>query len=222
MQGEAAAASIIEALDAIYACAGFFDAVVIIRGGGATTDMLAFDEYDLAAHCAQFPLPVITGIGHDRDESIVDMVAHTRCKTPTAVAAFLIDKMAETEADLLSLQNKILNNVSGYLATERNYLNRIAGAIMQKPVWVLQRERQTVKERERKMELLTRNLSDKEQYKMKLYEKTLSLVSPANILKKGYSLTAKNGKTVRSINELETGDVITTILPDGKKQSVVN
>ena len=222
MQGEAASSSIIEALDAIYTCASFFDAVAIIRGGGATTDMLAFDEYDLAAHCAQFPLPVITGIGHDRDESIVDMVAHTRCKTPTAVAAFLIDKMAETEADLLFLQNKILNNVSGYLAEERNYLSRITGTIRQKPVWVLQRERQTVEERGRKMELLIRNLLEKEQYKMKLYEKTLSLVSPANILKKGYSLTAKNGKIVRSVNELEIGDVITTILPDGKKQSVVN
>jgi exodeoxyribonuclease VII large subunit len=222
MQGEAAASSIIEALDAIYTCAGLFDAVAIIRGGGATTDMLAFDEYDLAAHCAQFPLPVITGIGHDRDESVVDMVAHTRCKTPTAVAAFLIDKMAETEADLFSLQNKILNNVLGYLAEERNYLSRITGTIRQKPVWVLQRERQTVEERGRKMGLLIRNLLDREQYKMKLYEKTLSLVSPANILKKGYSLTAKNGKIVRSVNELKTGDVITTILPDGKKQSVVN
>jgi len=222
MQGEAAAQSIIEALDAVYACAGLFDAVAIIRGGGATTDLLAFDEYDLAAHCAQFPLPVITGIGHDRDESVVDMVAHTRCKTPTAVAAFLIDKMTETEADLLFLQNKILNSVSGYLAGERSYLSRITGTIRQKSGWILQKERQTGEERGRKMKLLVRSLLDKEQYKIKLYEKTLSLASPINILKKGYSLTAKNGKIVHSVNELKTGDIITTILPDGKKQSVVN
>ncbi len=125
MQGDGAAASIIDALDKIYTYADFFDVVVIIRGGGATTDMLAFDEYELADNCAQFPLPIITGIGHERDESIVDMVVHTRCKTPTAVAAFLIDKMAETEADLLILQNGILNRISEYLIQEKNFLENI-------------------------------------------------------------------------------------------------
>ena len=199
MQGEGAVASIIEALDKIYTHAVFFDAVAIIRGGGATTDMLAFDEYDLAAHCAQFPLPVITGIGHDRDESIVDMVAHTRCKTPTAVAAFLIDKMAESESDLLYLQNELSNNVSEYLAKEKKYFENLAPRFSQKLNIFLQ----------------------KEKYKLELYEKTLSLVSPRNILKKGYSLTIKNGKTVRSIDELSVGDVITTIFQDGKKQSVI-
>ena len=243
MQGEGAAASIIEVLDTIYTYSDFFDAVVIIRGGGATTDMLAFDEYDLAAHCAQFPLPVITGIGHDRDESIVDMVAHTRCKTPTAVAAFLIDKMAELETDVLFLQNEVSDKVSEYLTKEKKYfenlvlrfsqklnislqkekyyLNRMIETVRQRSVFALEKERQNVKEKRQKIELLVRNFLNKEQYAIKLYEKTLSLVSPQNVLKKGYSLTIKNGKAVRSVDELKTGDIIITILSDGKKQSVV-
>ena len=243
MQGEGAVASIIDALDRIYTHTGFFDVVAIIRGGGATTDMLAFDEYDLAAHCAQFPLPVITGIGHDRDESVVDMVAHTRCKTPTAVAAFLTDKAAESEANVLFLQNEIVGKVSGYLTKEKSYLenmtlqfsqklnlslqkekyylNRAIEAIRQKSVFALQREKRNGQEVGRKMRLLIRHFFNKEQYKIELYEKTLSLVSPWNVLKKGYSLTIKNGKTVRSAEELTAGDIITTIFSDGRKQSEV-
>jgi len=243
MQGDEAAASIIDALDKIYAYTDFFDAVVIIRGGGATTDMLAFDEYDLADNCAQFPLPIITGIGHERDESIVDMVAHTRCKTPTAVAAFLIDKMVERESELLFLQSEILNRVSGYLTKEKNhlenmilrlsqrlnlslqhekyYLSQISEKIRQKSVFVLQKEQRNIRETRQKMTLFIRHFLTREQHRVELYEKTLSLVSPWNILKKGYSLTIKNGKTVHSVEELNTGDIITTIFSDGKKQSKI-
>ncbi len=243
MQGDGAADSIIDALDKIYTYAGFFDAVVIIRGGGATTDMLAFDEYELADNCAQFPLPIITGIGHERDESIVDMVSHTRCKTPTAVAAFLIEKMTETEDELLFLQNEILDKVSSFLTREKNYLEnltlqfsrrlnlslqkekyylgQISETIKQKSIFALQKERRNVQEIRQKMGLLFRHFLTREQHKVELYEKTLLLVSPYNILKKGYSLTVKNGKTVYSVEELNKGDVITTIFVDGKKQSEI-
>ncbi|SFD81888.1 exodeoxyribonuclease VII large subunit [Thermophagus xiamenensis] len=94
MQGEKAENSIVEALEKIFDHSSFFDAVVLIRGGGATIDLLCFDSYWVAYHIAQFPLPVITGIGHERDESVADMVAHTMLKTPTAVAAFLIERAA--------------------------------------------------------------------------------------------------------------------------------
>lgn len=92
MQGERAAASITDAFDRIFRHADFFDAVVLIRGGGASIDLMCFDDYWVAFHIAQFPLPVITGIGHERDETVADLVAHTRMKTPTAVAAFLIEE----------------------------------------------------------------------------------------------------------------------------------
>jgi len=217
MQGEGAAASITGAMNAISAHAGFFDAVAIIRGGGATTDMLAFDEYDLAVHCARFPLPVITGIGHDRDESVVDMVAHTRCKTPTAVAAFLIDKMAETEADLFFLQNKISDNVSEYIEKKKKYIENIILSFSQKLNLSLQNEKQKIREQKQRITLHVRHFLNTERHKMELNER----ISPANILKRGYSLTIKNGKTVRSTKEMEKGDIVTTILSDGEKQSVI-
>ena len=100
MQGERTEASVIAALDRIYQHQDLFDVVVIIRGGGATSDLNSFDSYLLAANCAQFPLPIITGIGHERDDTVVDLVAHTRMKTPTAVAEFLISRMDSVVSDL--------------------------------------------------------------------------------------------------------------------------
>lgn len=100
MQGDKVEASVIAALNAIYKEVDRWDVVVIIRGGGATSDLSGFDTYDLAANCAQFPLPIITGIGHERDDTVIDMVSHTRVKTPTAAAEFLINRMRETASDL--------------------------------------------------------------------------------------------------------------------------
>jgi len=100
MQGEKTESSIIHALERIFEYESVFDLVVIIRGGGSKSDLASFDTYELAFHVSQFPLPVITGIGHEQDDSIVDLVAHTRLKTPTAVAEFLIDRLASFEANL--------------------------------------------------------------------------------------------------------------------------
>ena len=109
MQGEDAEQSIIESLDKIFEYESHFDAVVIIRGGGSKSDLACFDSYDLAYHVSQFPLPVITGIGHEQDDTITDLVAHTRLKTPTAVAGFLIEKLANFERELGELQELLIN-----------------------------------------------------------------------------------------------------------------
>ncbi len=109
MQGQDTGASVISALDKIYEKEALFDAVVIIRGGGSKMDLAGFDDYDLAANLAQFPLPIITGIGHERDESIADIVAHTSLKTPTAVADFLIDNLASFEEKINRTSNNIVN-----------------------------------------------------------------------------------------------------------------
>lgn len=118
MQGDRAEDSIISALERIYENQDLFDAVVIIRGGGATSDLNCFDSYLLAASCAQFPLPIITGIGHERDETVLDIVAHTRAKTPTAVAEFLINNMAETASELAEISQDIVSLVSQRLQEE--------------------------------------------------------------------------------------------------------
>lgn len=119
MQGEKTTESVIAALERIYEYEDLFDVVVIIRGGGSQTDLGSFDTYDMAANVAQFPLPVIAGIGHERDETIVDRVAHLRVKTPTAAAAFLIGVFQEQEARLEELKNDFGVGVTDLLRTEQ-------------------------------------------------------------------------------------------------------
>jgi exodeoxyribonuclease VII large subunit len=126
MQGEDAPASIRAALDAIRPRRGQFEVVIIIRGGGAKTDLLAFDEYGLAAAVAAFPLPVLTGIGHERDEAVVDLVAHRALKTPTAVAAFLVERLARLEAVLLDLVERVADRSRQHLARQQQQLQRLA------------------------------------------------------------------------------------------------
>lgn len=126
MQGSQAESSIIEALDHIYRYDDFFDAVVIIRGGGSQLDLSCFDNYNLAYHITQFPLPVITGIGHEKDNTIVDLVAHTRLKTPTAVAEFLIGEVARFDLQIDELENKMIDLVRGQLDEANQRINQIA------------------------------------------------------------------------------------------------
>jgi exodeoxyribonuclease VII large subunit len=129
MQGEGAASSMLAALDEINKHIHLFDAVAIIRGGGATSELSIFDDYWLACHVAQFPLPVLTGIGHEKDESVVDMVAHTRCKTPTAVAAFLIEKLADFESSLDELGASLTLGVTEILGNEKDKLVQLAHSL---------------------------------------------------------------------------------------------
>jgi exodeoxyribonuclease VII large subunit len=243
MQGDEAAQSIIGALDRIYEYEGFFDVVVIIRGGGATTDLLAFDEYELATHCAQYPLPIITGIGHERDESVVDMIVHTRCKTPTAVAAFLIDKMDEQAAEIERLEQQILSDISVRIDREKyelkNYallFSQRAGKFLQKELFrqkyfiELLNQKATFGQKKRKSDL---NKQKEELYakmgsffrdnyhKLEILDKTFELVSPDNILKKGYTLTSKAGKVVKNAKDLQEGDEITTLFADGITYSII-
>ncbi|MCL3781643.1 exodeoxyribonuclease VII large subunit [Prolixibacteraceae bacterium JC049] len=126
MQGDQAVESIILALEHVFAREDEFDALIIIRGGGAQLDLYCFDNYDLAYHVAQIPIPVLTGIGHEKDDSVVDMVAHTRLKTPTAVATFLIDRYTEAEDKLLYLQDSFVQLVNNFLSTEQVRLQQNA------------------------------------------------------------------------------------------------
>jgi exodeoxyribonuclease VII large subunit len=126
MQGSEAPKSIMNALDLIYAYETYFDAVVIIRGGGAQLDLACFDQYELAFTVAQFPLPVITGIGHDKDDTVIDMVAHTRMKTPTAVAEFLISGALQFSQELNELEKHFTELITGQLDDQRERLNDAA------------------------------------------------------------------------------------------------
>lgn len=144
MQGEKTEESIIQALDRICRSADCFDAVVLIRGGGSAIDLNCFDSYPLAAHCAQFPLPVITGIGHERDDSIVDMVAHTRMKTPTAVAAFLIGRMDEQAANLNGLDQLLAALSAEMIASHQNELTLLTAKLPAAAACQIERNRNSL------------------------------------------------------------------------------
>lgn len=243
MQGERTEGSIISALDAINSEADDFDCVVIIRGGGAVSDLSAFDSLALAENVANFPLPVITGIGHERDESVLDMVANKRVKTPTAAAALLIENLKHTYDHIVQAQERISVSVSRRMDYERVRLERVSGRI---PVlFSLVKTRQQaridslfarvgaaagriVAEERLRLDRLSvalapavRQRLSAENHRLELLGQRISAVDPAILLRRGYSITLHNGRAVYSPDQLSDGDVIETRLAEGNVRSVV-
>ena len=240
MQGDKVEETIIRTLEQIYQEIDHWDAVVIIRGGGATSDLSGFDTYELAAHCAQFPLPVITGIGHERDDTVLDMVSHTRVKTPTAAAEFLISRMREVAEELESYREQIRQGVPERLEREKERLDRWVTRIPGKVLMRLQAEQFRQENLARRMQMawqtrlvheqyrlqLSQRLTQavtahlqKEEHRLELLEQQVKAASPEVLLKKGYSITLKNGKAVTDASELQPGDEVQTRLAKGTVNS---
>lgn len=221
MQGDRTEASILEALGRIERAAACFDVVVIIRGGGATSDLNCFDSYPLAARCAQFPLPVITGIGHERDDTVLDLVASRRLKTPTAVAEFLIGCMDHEADGLERLRQALVTLAANRLLAEKSALQAlslrlpsvIVGRIEQNRTWVQQMG-------EKLRYALSQHIAEQQRF-LQLTEQFVRMASPDYILKRGYSLTLKAGKIVKTAADLRTDDTITTRFSDGEIESKV-
>ena len=288
MQGNDAEKSIIAALDEIYQHENEFDVVIIIRGGGAQMDLSCFDNYNLAYYITQFPLPILTGIGHDKDESVCDMVAHTKLKTPTAVANFLIDLFDEAADTINELKTTLTNKITEILENEKQRLKQAVKLF--KPLIKSKLERTTMqlehltqsvipavnylieyqqnkliklssemksstfaslKHNENKLnqrfsslsffiklktERETLNISEKkhllkrlaiqnlqnEYQRIEWFEKNAQLIDPKNILKRGFSITLKNGKAVKSVTQVEKGDLLVNVFYEGKIESIVN
>lgn len=155
MQGEQSATAIMQALERIYGCEEVFDAVVIIRGGGAVSDLSCFDDYELAAHIAQFPLPILTGIGHDKDKSIADEVAHRSLKTPTAVADFLLESFQTCEAELWEQFDNFSKVVKKHLTGQRQRLVYSGSLLLHSLPASLREKRQTLTMKGQDFKLLT-------------------------------------------------------------------
>ncbi|MDO8951207.1 MAG: exodeoxyribonuclease VII large subunit, partial [Draconibacterium sp.] len=287
MQGAETVPSIIYALERIFQYEDFFDAVVIIRGGGATADLSSFDNYDLAYNITQFPLPVITGIGHEKDDTIIDLVAHTRLKTPTAVAEFLIkgmerfyDRMLEMENEIIRITRDLIdsrqkeleaaasnlnyavtgfiNKNQGQLTKKGNELQRAVKqfsfqkqheinnlrhhikttllmwfAISKTGIEIKRRNlRHVVKESliRRKAELInykdlfkvrTEKMIFREQERIHFHENTARLIHPENVLKRGYTLTMKEGIILKSVKTIQLNDEIETRFADGNVKSKI-
>lgn len=243
MQGDHVEQSIINALNQINSREDDFDCVVIIRGGGATADLSGFDTLSLAENVANFPLPIVTGIGHERDESVLDMVSFQRVKTPTAAAAYLIDHLASTLMRVKNAQTQIVDSVRRALEVEKMRIQHIGIHI---PVLfsvvrtkqearldglsqrLLMKLKETMKQtnfhlstlQSRILPTLQNRLSI-EQHRLEILEQRARLLDPSLPLKRGYSITLCNGKTVRNAKDLKIGDTIITRLEKGEVESRV-
>ena len=254
MQGEGVEQSIIAALERIFSeYSDFsdhsentvppFDCVVIIRGGGATSDMSGFDTLALAENVANFPLPIITGIGHDRDESILDMVSHTRVKTPTAAATLLIDHLKIVHDAINNAQESItlftrqkLSTLNSQLSTLQEMLPKLFTIVKTRQeacieslyMRILSCVRETVISSlgkinafETRLPILTDRRLMTEKHRLQLMEEKAKNLDPTLLLQRGYSITTKNGKVVRYVEELQIGDDLETHLANGTVHSIV-
>lgn len=220
MQGAQTEQSVVAALDKICDFIDNFDVVVIIRGGGATSDLVAFDNYNLALHCAQFPLPIISGIGHQRDESVVDLVAHTRVKTPTAAAEFLVARINDFEKNIDEMAQNVAFSAREVVHDE---LLRLQQRIAR--LGVVQR---VCVHHDAALQHLTMRLRNaakmaisSEEKRMALVEKSIEYADPATLLQRGFTLTTKHGKIVKSVCDVAPGDIVTTHLADGAFTAMV-
>jgi exodeoxyribonuclease VII large subunit len=210
MQGDKAAKTIIEALHQIHEQMEGFDAVVLIRGGGAQVDLDCFDNYELASHIAQFPLPIFTGIGHERDETICDLVAHTKLKTPTAVAEFLIRGMRIYEEKINLATNNILAYLNQKVEREQHKLNDRKHSMRYALKKHFNKAENQLGRYQQKLQYDVRKSFQNTRQKLEIYEKTLELVNPETVFKKGYSYTSLNGKSIMG-QKLKKGDELKTI-----------
>lgn len=244
MQGEGVEAGVISALNRIFTQIDQFDCVVITRGGGATSDLSGFDTLDLARNVANFPLPVLTAIGHDRDESILDMISNVRLKTPTAAAAFLIDRLHMVDETLDNLRNRLvrvtehrlqqekqnLHHLSTYIPRQfaivktqhdaklNNYMNRSLSAAMS----TKDRHNMTISNLDSRIKIAANHLLTIHQNHLEILQRQLNALDPQRVLERGYSITTYNGKAIQKSNCVKKGDVIKTRLVDGVIVSIVD
>ena len=221
MQGERVEESIIAALDAIYARLEAFDVVVIIRGGGATSDLSGFDTYELAANCAQFPLPIITGIGHERDDTVIDLIVHTRVKTPTAAAAFLIACMDQVADRLDNLSFRLQQGVRNRLLWEHRRIEGLKQRIPSSAYKRISDAKYGLLAANRDLQMATRQFLSMKKHRLELLQQRLNDALPEKQLTRGYSITLKNGKAVKDASALKEGDTLVTLLHQGKVESVI-
>lgn len=244
MQGNEAVTSLLAALETVESenVQGKFDAVVIIRGGGAQLDLDCFDDYRLAAQIAKFPLPIFTGIGHERDETIADLVAHTRLKTPTAVAEFLLSGFREFEENLGLALQRIDRATRSKLREEEQRIHQVAIRVRSLAIQKLSLENEKVNTYFKRIEQSSKSISRYATFQLEAIEKNLTKafdrfvkkqdekllhlevvikqLDPHGLLQKGYTRTESNGKPIHLI-DLKAGDELITYTSDQKLSSTI-
>lgn len=264
MQGANTENSVITAFENIYENIDIFDVAVIIRGGGSKSDLSYFDNYNIAYHITQFPIPVIAGIGHERDESVADMVSHTKMKTPTAVAGFIVDYNRIFESEIEDVFSSIVLSTRDILKNNEMYLSGMSLNIFRtKDILAKSNERcnahfyklknlvaRSFSEKEREIKDKTtrlkqvppkqinivnrildtnlhliakssQQLMQNQNLKLLSLEQGIRLADPQNILKRGFSITRINGKTIKSAKDIKQGDELETIINENRITSKV-
>lgn len=223
MQGERVPQSIMAALEEVLHVPAehTFDLVVIIRGGGASSDLSDFDNYGLAACIAGYPIPVVTGIGHERDETVLDHVAHTRVKTPTAAAAFIVEHQAQEAALLDELYLRLTRSASDRLQRERQRLGRQADVLPLLFASVIQRQQSRHAMIRQQLASEGRRLLERQKHELLLMQQRLDALDPERLLRRGFSITTCEGRVVRSIEGLEEGSLLKTRTEHGEIFSLV-
>lgn len=221
MQGDQAVESLLQALHRIYDQEDDFDLITIIRGGGAQTDLDCFDDYELCSHLAQFPLPVITGIGHERDNTIADLVANTRMKTPTAVAEFIISGLSDYDSQVNTIYESIFLRASEIIRDQEDQLNNIGHEIGRLGEQKIHQSELALNNIEHSINSLPQRLIERHTSRLDVFEKTIAASDPKRILEKGFTITKINGKLTSALPKPAKGDVVETTTKDTTFESVV-
>ena len=215
VQGNAAEESICAALEEVALKQELYDAVVVIRGGGSASDLSCFNSYRLCSYVAQFPLPVLTGIGHDKDTSVADMVAHTPLKTPTAVAAWLTDRMARIEGWLEDMSVQLKTLATAMTKREELRLERLSAEIkLQAATYCQRAEARLELMREQLFSLVERRL-EREKSRLEVMQRSVEALSPKRIMELGFAVVRSGGKVLKRVGDAEAGAPIEVELADG-------
>lgn len=243
MQGHGTEDSIIEALERVAERADDFDVVALIRGGGSQSDLSCFNSYRLCAHVAQFPLPVVTGIGHDKDESVTDMVAALRLKTPTAVAAWVCEQVADFAAEVEQLEERIRELARELLSTERQRLERNAALVTTRAVestrrleLVLERYRSELHRLSETLIVEQRNRTARheenlrravdffvrsERERLGAWEQSVAARDPKHIMALGFAVVSIDGHAVSDAEQVEVGAQVSIRLANGELKAKI-
>ena len=221
MQGDDVERSVISALNAVAMRREDFDVVIIIRGGGAVSELSCFDSYNLAFNIANFPLPVITGIGHERDDTVADVVAHTKVKTPTAAAEFIINRLFDTASELENLTRRMSDAITEKMNAEKVRIERMSQKLPSLFAVLKTRQEQVLETLWIRSVNGVRNMLTVQAHKLEIVDKSLAAADPQVILRRGYSLTRLNGRAVRCASDLKKGDRLNTVFADGSVESEI-
>lgn len=243
MQGNEVESSIISALNRIAKDLDHWDVIVIIRGGGSATDLSGFDTLALAENIAQFPLPIITGIGHERDDTVIDLISHTRVKTPTAAAEFLIHNQKKELELVFDIEDRIANATSFILQQEGHRLKLLTNklpmlfevfkqrenALHSKALMSIEKyisskistERLLIDNKQQRLESTTQNLITSQKHKLDVMQIKMESADPQRILNLGFSITRLDGKVVQNASNLHSGQIIETTLKNGTIKSTI-